>query len=162
MKKTKVEEKLDQVFDISEGENKAPKEKDIVHVETANEPKDIVESPQKDDNLEEDFDEIRRSLRRIATRAEEEFEKSSGLAEEMESPRGYEVTGGLLKVALDANLERLSIHEKKRKILEEKSKNTAGNNANITVEGNAVFTGTTADLQKMIEEEKNKNNELEQ
>ena len=66
------------------------------------------------------------------------------LAAESDSPRAYEVAGQLLKSVGD-NTDKLLDLQKKLKDLEEETGKPIGN-----VTNNAVFVGSTTELQKLL------------
>ena len=67
------------------------------------------------------------------------------LAAESDSPRAYEVAGQILKSVGD-NTDKLLDLQKKLKQLEEDSGKPVGGN----VTNNAVFVGSTTELQKLL------------
>ena len=66
------------------------------------------------------------------------------LAKEGESPRTYEVLGQLIKTLAETNKDLLDLAKKKKDIQHEKG---AEQPTHVT---NALFVGSTADLQKLI------------
>ena len=68
------------------------------------------------------------------------------LAGEGASPRAYEVAGQLIKSVADTT-DKLIDLQKKLKDVEEDTKKTTNN-----VTNNAVFVGSTSDLQKMLKQ----------
>ena len=70
------------------------------------------------------------------------------LAQESEMPRAYEVAGQLIKNVSDAT-DKLMDLQKKLKDVEEESKSKGPQNVT-----NALFVGSTADLAKMLKQQK--------
>ena len=68
------------------------------------------------------------------------------LADEGGSPRAYEVAGQLIKSVADTT-DKLIDLQKKLKDVEEDSKKTTNN-----VTNNAVFVGSTSELQKLLKQ----------
>ena len=66
------------------------------------------------------------------------------LAREGESPRTYEVLGQLIKTLAETNKDLLDIAKKKKDIQQEKGSEQP---THVT---NALFVGSTAELQKLI------------
>ena len=64
------------------------------------------------------------------------------IAKQSEHPRAFEVVGQLIKSGLDANKELMSLHKTKKELSIETN---SGVNVN-----NAVFVGSTAELQKLL------------
>jgi len=71
------------------------------------------------------------------------------VAKASEHPRAFEVVGNLMKQLSDVNAQLLDLHEKKQKLdlpaakKEEASKQVTNNNA--------IFVGSTAELNKMLQ-----------
>ena len=64
------------------------------------------------------------------------------IAKQSEHPRAFEVVGQLIKSGLDANKELMSLHKTKKELSIE-------TNSSVNV-NNAVFVGSTAELQKLL------------
>lgn len=82
------------------------------------------------------------------------LEELQDVARNSQHPRAYEVLQQTVKTMIEAN-ERLVELNNTRKKLEEQS-NSKTTKADVNVE-NAVFVGNTSDLQKLIAEQKKKN-----
>ena len=67
------------------------------------------------------------------------------LAEETSSPRAYEVAGQLLKNVADNTDKLMKLQKDKKEVNEEVKGPTS-------VTNNAMFVGSTAELQKMLKE----------
>jgi hypothetical protein len=68
------------------------------------------------------------------------------VAKSSEHPRAFEVVGGLMKQLADINQQLMDVHQQKKK-LEEPTKGSATKEVTTN---NAIFVGSTADLNKMI------------
>jgi len=66
------------------------------------------------------------------------------LAKASEHPRAFEVVSTLTKTLVDANKDLLEVQTKLKKLREEEKQDSP---QNVT---NALFVGSTADLQKLI------------
>ena len=71
------------------------------------------------------------------------FKVDVEIAKQSEHPRAFEVVGQLIKSGLDANKELMGLHKTKKELSIEKGGHT-------TTVNNAVFVGSTADLQKLL------------
>ena len=71
------------------------------------------------------------------------MENLTFLAKEGESPRAYEVIGQLIKTLAETNKDLLDLAKKKKDIQQEKGEQPT----HVT---NALFVGSTAELQKLI------------
>jgi len=152
MMKTKLEKNFEQIFDLPEGESLAKVEKfvpsahdkcgtvdccgtcDMAEVSTN------VENP----DIESDYKYARENLYNVIERGSDALENLVAIAQASEHPRAYEVVGSLIKTLTDANKDLLEIQGKVKKLKEESGK---GGPNNVT---NALFVGSTADLQKLI------------
>ena len=77
------------------------------------------------------------------------------VAGETASPRAYEVAGQLIKSVADTTDKLADLHKKIKDIEEDNSKNQG----NVT--NNALFVGSTAELQKMLKDGMLNNNSSE-
>tara|TARA_Y100000289_G_C3916967_1_gene147975 strand:+ start:922 stop:1347 length:426 start_codon:yes stop_codon:yes gene_type:complete len=98
-------------------------------------------SPQ---DIQKDYEYTRGNLYSIIEKGQEAINGILELAQETEQPRAYEVAGQLIKSVSDAT-DKLMELQKKLKDVEEDG--TQKGPTNVT---NALFVGSTAELQKMI------------
>ena len=68
------------------------------------------------------------------------------IAKQSEQPRAFEVVSGLIKNLTDANKDLLELKNKQKTLKGEKA-----TSKNVT---NALFVGSTAELQKMLKDAK--------
>ena len=99
-----------------------------------------VDSDRKDDDI--DYNYARENYYNLIERNQDAVEEMLEIAKQSEHPRAFEVVGQLIKSGLDANKELMSLHKTKKELSIEKS---SGVNVN-----NAVFVGSTAELQKLL------------
>lgn len=121
--------------------------------EALNTTSDIVESKptpkpevvkSKDVDIEKDYEYSRANLYSLIEKGQEAINGIMEVAGEGGSPRAYEVAGQLIKSVADTT-DKLIDLQKKLKDVEDDSKKTTNN-----VTNNAVFVGSTSDLQKML------------
>ena len=98
-----------------------------------------------ENDLEEDYDYQRRQFYNLIEKGSDAIDGILELAKESEHPRTYEVAGQLIKNVAEVT-EKLGDLQKKMKDLKELP-NTAPKNVT-----NALFVGSTTDLQKMLRE----------
>jgi hypothetical protein len=129
MKKT-IDEKLNDILDVDVATGKivAPK---------ANEIQDIA--------VEDDYEYARNNLRGLIENGKEVMQNIIFVAKESESPRSYEVVGQLIKTLADTNKDLLELAKKSKEL--KQSSNEKTGETNIT---NALFVGSTAELQKLL------------
>jgi len=137
MKKT-VNDKLNDIFDV---QGKIVEETLPTVVE---QPKDIVGAP-NDESIDADYEYARENLKLFIEQGKVAMENIIFLAKEGESPRAYEVVGQLIKTLSDTNKDLLDLG-KKVKDLKSKKDDTQ-QPQHVT---NALFVGSTAELQKLI------------
>lgn len=95
-------------------------------------------------DVSDDFTVARNNIRNIIERGDDALECALELAKESEHPRTYEVVGQLIKVLVDANKDLLNIHKQRKELNTTESESSS---KNVT---NAIFVGSTAELQKII------------
>ena len=116
---------------------------DIVEVEKAPIKR---EKPQVDD-IKKDYEYTRANLYSLIEKGQEAINGIMELAGESASPRAYEVAGQLIKSVADTT-DKLADLQKKLKDLEEDNTKSGPNN----VTNNAVFVGSTTELQKLLKQ----------
>ena len=113
----------------------------------------IDNSLSKNVDIEKDYEYTRANLYSLIEKGQEAINGIMELAGEGGSPRAYEVAGQLIKSVADTT-DKLADLQKKIKDLEEDGKKSTGN-----VTNNAVFVGSTSELQKMLKQGFLNNNE---
>ena len=96
------------------------------------------------DDITRDYEYTRGNLYSIIEKGQEAIDGILEIAQESEMPRAYEVAGQLIKSVSDAT-DKLMELQKKLKDVEEDTAQKGP--TNVT---NALFVGSTADLQKML------------
>ena len=97
------------------------------------------------EHVERDYEYQRQNFYNLVERGTDAVEGILELAKESDHPRAYEVAGNLIKQVAEVTEKLGDLQEKMRKLKE------VPNNApkNVT---NALFVGSTAELQKMLKE----------
>ena len=119
-------------------------ESDIVEVKPKS--KQVEVSRSKDVDIEKDYNYSRANLYSLIEKGQEAINGIMEVAGEGGSPRAYEVAGQLIKSVADTT-DKLIDLQKKLKDVEDESKRTTNN-----VTNNAVFVGSTSELQKMLKQ----------
>ena len=96
------------------------------------------------DDITKDYEYTRGNLYSIIEKGQEAINGILELAHESEMPRAYEVAGQLIKSVSDAT-DKLMDLQKKLKDVEEETKQKGPSTVN-----NALFVGSTAELQKLL------------
>ena len=140
MKKT-VDDKLNDIFDV---QGKIVDQ--ALPVVVAEQPKkEVVSGAPNDESIDADYEYARENLKLFIEQGKVAMENIIFLAKEGESPRAYEVVGQLIKTLSDTNKDLLDLG-KKVKDLKNKKDDTQ-QPQHVT---NALFVGSTAELQKLI------------
>ena len=135
---SKIDDKLNEVLGIAE---------DVTYEnEVKTEPKKDLIVPEKKDP-EIDFETGRKNLYNLIDKGNEAIDGILNLAKEGEHPRAYEVAGQLIKTVSEVSQNLLDLQEKLKKVKE--VPNTGPKNVT-----NALFVGSTTELQKMLKKGK--------
>ncbi len=113
-----------------------------------------------EDAPEDDYQFARSNLRKLITKSNDIIDTISEIAEEGESPRAFEVLAGMVKNAIEANQTLLNLSKTKSEIIKNKVP-TDTDSGEVTEQGgirvqNAVFLGSTADLNNFIADQANR------
>ena len=109
----------------------------------------------KPTDVNKDYDYTRGNLYSLIEKGQEAINGIMEVAGETASPRAYEVAGQLIKSVADTTDKLADLHKKVKDIEEDNSK-IQGN-----VTNNALFVGSTAELQKMLKDGMLNNNSSE-
>lgn len=128
-------EKLDETFDVDV--TPIVPEKKRVESEIEN-----ISSSVED--IRKDYEYTRGNLYSLIEKGQEAINGILELAQESEMPRAYEVAGQLIKSVSDATDKLMDLQKKLKDVNKEEE---AKGPTNVT---NALFVGSTAELQKML------------
>ena len=104
-------------------------------------PKKVIQS--NEDDIENDYKYQRENFYGLVERGQDAIDGILELAKEGEHPRAYEVAGNVIKQVAEVTEKLGDLQEKMRKLKE--VPNSAPKNVT-----NALFVGSTAELQKML------------
>ena len=130
----KVEDKLNEILDITET-------KEIV------ESKPAIPRPEEKEDVTADYKYSRENLYSLVERGQDAIDGILTLAKETDHPRTYEVAGQLIKNVGEVTEKLLQLQEKMKKLNDEVVKRPG----KVT---NALFVGSTTELQKMLKKDK--------
>ncbi len=136
---TKKYDKLDETFDVE------PTEVKVEKIEKVDTKVEAIRSQSED--IKKDYEYTRGNLYSIIEKGQEAIDGILELAQESEMPRAYEVAGQLIKNVADATDKLLTLQQKLKDVNEEKD--TKG----PTTVNNALFVGSTAELQKLLKQQ---------
>ena len=134
-----IDDKLNEVLNIT------PEVIEASEISTIEETKEMVVPIDKDAEI--DFDTGRENLYKMLDKGNDAIDGILALAKEGEHPRAYEVAGQLIKTVADVSKDLLELQEKLKKIKGVADKGPK----NVT---NALFVGSTTELQKLLKEKK--------
>lgn len=128
---------IDKALDIES----TPVESDIVKQKKSV----IKNTPDPQEQIQKDYEYTRGNLYSIIEKGQEAINGILELAQESDSPRAYEVAGQLIKSVADSTDKLMDLQKKLKDVNKEERGSTPS-----TVTNNAVFLGSTAELQKFI------------
>tara|TARA_A100001011_G_scaffold397770_1_gene499870 strand:+ start:2312 stop:2725 length:414 start_codon:yes stop_codon:yes gene_type:complete len=128
MKKDEMIKALEDNMDILPTKKKTVEEVDIVH------------------DTETDVEFVRDNLKNLISKSSEALDHLSMIAQETEHPRAFEVLSNMIKQTGDLTTELLDVQKKRKDITQEK------NSSESTTTNNAIFVGSTKELQKMLKQ----------
>ena len=127
---------LNEVLGVSE-----PTPKEVVVSEPVPRPSDEL------DDVDADYKYQRDNFYNLIEKGQNAIEGILNVAKESDHPRGYEVAGNLIKQVAEVTEKLGDLQEKMKKLKE--VPNSAPKNVT-----NALFVGSTAELQKILKEKK--------
>jgi len=132
---SKIDDKLNEVLDIAS---------EVMPAEVK-ENKQVIVPEDKDPEI--DFETGRKNLYNLIDKGNEAIDGILNLAKEGEHPRAYEVAGQLIKTVSEVSQNLLDLQDKLKKVKDIPDRGPK----NVT---NALFVGSTTELQKMLKEKK--------
>jgi len=137
---SKIDDKLNEVLGIAEVDKTYENEVLPKKMNT-----EVMVPEDKDPDI--DFETGRKNLYNLLDKGNEAIDGILNLAKEGEHPRAYEVAGQLIKTVSEVSQNLLDLQDKLKKVKDIPDKGPK----NVT---NALFVGSTTELQKMLKEKK--------
>lgn len=135
--KTEMEKNMEEIFDL-------PETKPMMEIIDESRVTPMAKPSIDQDDIMDDYQYARENLKNIIDSAQQSIDDLSSIASTSESPRAYEVLSGLMKTIVDANKDLLELQKKVKQLKDDSEKPS-----NVT---NALFVGSTAELQKLIKD----------
>ena len=110
-------------------------------------PPAVVRKDDKDTDVDNDHDYSREAYYDLIQKGQEAIDGILSVAKEGEHPRAYEVAGQLIKTVSEVSQNLLDLQDKLKKVKDIPDKGPK----NVT---NALFVGSTTELQKMLKKSK--------
>ena len=127
-----IDENLDNILEIAEN---------LPKVTRGTPPKVMPEINGMEEDT--DFKYTRENLYNLLERGQDAVEELLEIAKQSEHPRAFEVVGQLIGKLTETNKELMGLHKTKKELSIERG----GGDVNVN---NAVFVGSTAELQKLL------------
>jgi len=141
--KTKLEKNLDDLFDLPiDSQSIVSTKADSLKTNTPA----VVSKDNQSRDIETDYKYARENLYEIIENGSHAIHERAEIAKSSEHPRAFEVVASLMKTLTDANKDLLDIQSKVKKL---KTDDIQQGPNNVT---NALFVGSTAELQNMLKD----------
>ena len=144
MSENERNEQISDALDIEFESNK------IIPIKT----KEIAKVQDPSIDISNDYVESRKNYYYLIEKGQEAIDGILDFAKESEHPRAYEVAAQLIKNVSEVNTQLIDLQKKMQDLRDSKS---IPNNVTNAIE-NAVFVGSTSELQKLIKGNKNESN----
>lgn len=113
--------------------------------------RDYLPEVPKDQQAEHDVDQVRDNLYKAVDVAEQAVKDMILIAQQSQHPKAYEALNSIIKTYADVSMGIADLHMKKQRISGKQRPEETG--PNVT---NNLFVGSTAELQKMLDDLRNK------
>ena len=109
-----------------------------------------------DADTEEDYDFSRSRIKKLIDTSDEAISSMLALATDSEHPRAFEVLSNMFKTAADMNQQLMTLQRDRKKMHETVAKKNINQSAGgaTSTTNNAIFVGTTTELQKFLNAQK--------
>jgi hypothetical protein len=141
-------EKVDLLLSGTFGTQPAIVQQSSVEDITPHEEVSPISSP--DEQVEADHAFARNNMYSLLQQGQEALHYALSVAKQSESPRAFEVVGSMMKNLADMSSQLLDLHEKKTAALSKQRVPNAGDSPTKVVNNSIVFSGSTSELSKML------------
>jgi len=117
----------------------------------------VIEQPSSGDEVQDDYELARATIRDLVTKSSEALDGIMNLAKTSEHPRAYEVLGQMIKTVGESAKELLAVHKQRQEVTGEAPE--SGGDTHID---NAIFVGSTNELQALIRAKRAENKVIDQ
>ena len=132
-------DKIDEIINDALG----VKDKKIVK----SEPRPVIPRPVENEDIESDYKYQRENFYNLVERGQDAIQGILDIAQNSDHPRAYEVAGNLIKQVSEVTEKLGDLQEKMKKLKDVPNKAPK----NVT---NALFVGSTSELQKILKKKK--------
>jgi hypothetical protein len=109
---------------------------------------------ESDTEVDTDHTMVRSNMYNLIESGKTALDYAIDIAKQTDSPRGFEVVSTIMKQLADMNMQLMDLHDKTKKL---KGRKTDAVEPSKVINNSIVFSGTTNDINKMIEQLKSKN-----
>ena len=152
-KKKTVDEKLSDALDIELETKKEDTTKEIVHNGDSAGGWPMI--PNENPHIDKDYITVRKNLKEIINTGKGALDGILEVASEGEAPRAYEVAAIIMKQITEANNDLINLHKKLKDI--RKFDKSGGTQSAENITNNAIYLGSTKDLQDFLTTKKEDN-----
>lgn len=138
---TNLTKNLNEILDV---------EADLIETESTEISTAVIHNESKQEDINDDYQYARENLYSVIEKGTEALDSLLELAKVSEHPRAFEVVATLSKTLMDANKDLLSVQKKVKELQKEEEQTGGDTKQNVT---NALFVGSTSELQKMLKGE---------
>lgn len=111
----------------------------------------VPQETELEKNVDYDYEKTRSNLHNLLQQGQDALMHALEVAKQSEHPRAFEVVGGLMKQLADVNHQLMDLSDKRQKLMD-KSKNNDSQPGKTVTNNNAIFVGSTAELNKMLKD----------
>lgn len=122
---------------------------EVFDVEPYSKETPLAPIPEEGQEVADDAKYAADNIRQLIEIGLEAVKEAANVASDSESPRAYEVVSTMIKGLADMNLQLMSVHEKKKSLRDAVS-GKLDNPQVGNVTNNAIFVGTTKELNEII------------
>lgn len=146
----KKNEDFEKIFDLEPVKEEIEPKKDIQIIE------DQESGATDEQEVQQDFDVAKQNILTLIDKGYDLLDNATTLAKASDQSRAYEVAADIFQKLVQTQKDLLELHQRKNLVLNKKEKKEE--KSNINIEGNAIISGSTTDLLKLLE--KNKRGEV--
>jgi len=99
-------------------------------------------------DAQDDFEYARMRMKKLLDTSDEVISNLHALATDAEHPRAYEVLGNMIKQSAEMNQQLLDLQKQRKALIKGDKSNMVNSTTN-----NAIFVGTTTELQKFLKDQ---------
>lgn len=115
----------------------------------------VMSDSDNDDKIKSDYEYSRDTYYELIEKGKQSLELMIEVARESEHPRAFEVLSNMIKGVADVNDKLMDLNKKNRDINQKSKSNPQGLPNVDTLNQQNIYVGSTTDLQRLLNKEKN-------